>query len=330
MPRDLLIGLDIGTTGCKVVAVDVAGTVVASSADGGVSHGYPLHTPLPDRAEQRIDEIWPAVAAALKAVTTKIDVARVAAIGLSGAMHSVMPVRDDGTPLAPAMTWADNRAIREASQLRQCVDLPALYQRTGCPLQWQYHAAKLTWLRQHAPGDFAQAQCFAAIKDWIVHRLTGRWATDLCIASSTGLLDIHRRAWDAESLALAGVDASRLPALLEPDEVVGQVTSDAADETGLPHDLPVYPGGSDGGMAIIGAHADEPGHVVMTVGTSGAVRLTTRQPRLDARQRTWCYVLSRAAVGNFDSFAQGGSAPLTPALSPADGGEGVGRAGCTR
>ena len=207
-------------------------------------------------------------------------------------MHSVMPVRDDGTPLSPAMTWADNRAIAEASALRRRTDHAAIYQRTGCPLQWQYHAAKLTWLRTHAAEAFANANHFAAIKDWIIHRLTGRWVTDVCIASSTGLLDLHRRTWDAESLELAGIEASRLPALLEPDDEAGRVHASAAAETGLPLELPVYPGGSDGGMAIIGASADEPGRVVMTVGTSGAVRITTELPRLDPKERTWCYALT--------------------------------------
>jgi gluconokinase len=130
-----------------------------------------------------------------------------------------------------------------------------------------------------------------ALKDWVFWRLTGVWLTDVGLASTTGLLDLHRLDWDREALGLAGVDASRLPALAAPDAVGGALSS-AAAITGLPAGLPVVPGTSDGGTANLGAGAVRPGQTVITVGTSGAVRRLAAEPWLDPAERTWCYVLS--------------------------------------
>jgi gluconokinase len=203
-------------------------------------------------------------------------------------MHSLFPVGSDDAPLAPAMTWADQRAASEARVLRTRADAHALYLRTGCPLQAIYHPAKLRWWVENTSLG---ASRFVAIKDFVAHQLTGAWATDLCLASATGVLDVHRLAWDDEALALAEVSASQLPALVAPDATLGRIPSAAAALTGLPEGLPVIAGGSDGGLANVGAGASTPGEIVVTVGTSGAVRKIVDRPLLDPRERTWCYVL---------------------------------------
>jgi len=288
MSSPLVIGLDVGTTACKALAVAGDGRVVASAAAE-----YPLHAPQAGWAEQDVDGIWRGVCAALRELTAKVDAGRLTGLALSGAMHSVLPVDDAGNPLRNAMTWADNRAFDEARLLRESPATVSFYSRTGCPVQWLYLPAKLRWLARHDRAAFDGAARFVAIKDFIVHRLNGKWATDICLASGSGLLDLRSHTWHDDALAAAGISAARLPALVEPHAVIGHITASAAQATGLPDGLPVMPGGGDGGMANIGAGAAEPGGVVVTVGTSGAVRVTTDAPRLDARQRTWCYVLTK-------------------------------------
>ncbi|MEX0776373.1 MAG: gluconokinase [Phycisphaeraceae bacterium] len=294
MPHQLIIGLDIGTTGCKAVATDPSGRVVASGGGGAAGGHYPLHTPRPGWVEQHIDEIWSAVQQSLRDVTGQLAAADIAGLCLSGAMHSMMDVDHDGSPRSPVIIWADQRAQDTAALLRQRPDAADLYRRTGCPIQPTYHLPRLRrWMDTNA--TFASGDSLiVAVKDWVTHRLTGQWATDWSLASSTGLFNLASLTWDEQALAAAGITASRLPPLVDPRATVGTVTADAAVQTGLPHGLRVIAGASDGGLANLGSGAVLPGDTVVTAGTSGAIRVITDAPKLDDHQRTWCYVLTGA------------------------------------
>lgn len=283
----IVIGLDLGTTACKALALTSNGEVIATA-----SGTYGLQVPRPGWAEQHPAAIRAVVDAVLREVASRVPAERVVSISLCGAMHSLMPVAQDGMPLAPASIWADGRATEQAQGLRQRTDTHALYGRTGCPLQPLYHAARLRWWHEAEPDTACRADRWVAIKDWILHGLTGVWATDVGLASTTGLLDIHRFAWDEEALALAGVRPDQLPPLVSSGETSGRLRSEAARRAGLPPGLPVVAGTSDGGAANLGAGVARPGQIVITVGTSGAVRRVVEQPWLDPQERTWCYLLT--------------------------------------
>jgi gluconokinase len=283
---DLVIGLDLGTTRCKAVAATPTGQVAAAAESS-----YALRAPQPGWAEQSAAEVWQGALAALRELCQQVPASRLGAISLSGAMHSLLLVAAAGQPLAAAPTWADQRAGPQAAALRTSTNAHALYERTGCPLQFNYHTAKLRWWRETEPGLFEHAARFVALKDWILWQLCGEWATDQSLASTTGLLDIHRLAWDDEALNLAGVTPAQLPSLAPPERMVGQVTHAAAAATGLPAGLLLVTGASDGGLANLGAGAVQAGQSVITLGTSGAVRRVVAQPWLDPAERTWCYVL---------------------------------------
>ncbi|HEV2582327.1 MAG TPA: gluconokinase, partial [Ktedonobacteraceae bacterium] len=273
-----IIGLDIGTTDCKAIALDERWQVMASFQEK-----YELRVPRPGWAEQDSEEVWRAVAKALADLSSRLPTSEVLGIGLSGAMHSLIMLDEHEKPLAPAMTWADQRAADIAQALRQRTDPIKYYQRTGCPLQAIYHPAKARWCVDVSGQKFAR---LVSIKEFILYRLTGIWAIDLGLASTTGLLDMHRRRWDAEALSLAGVAVSQLSPLVSSQAVVGSITPEAAHLTGLRAGLPVVAGGSDGGMAMVGVQE----HTVITVGTSGAVRRVDATPMLDPQARTWCYI----------------------------------------
>jgi gluconokinase len=278
----LLIGLDLGTTTCKAIAVTPEGRVLASAPQT-----YRLRSPHSGWAEEDVEEVWQGVVHSLKRLASQISPGRFVGLCLSGAMHSLLPVAADGSPLAPAMTWADQRATPQLRLMRARTDPQVLYRRTGCPLQTIYHPPKLRWWVEQS----SEATMFVAIKDFVLHRLTGEWATDWSLASTTGLFDIHRLAWDENALALAGVAASQLPPLVSPQTLVGGLTRAIAAETGLPNGLPVIAGGSDGAMANLGSGVVVPGQVTITVGTSGAVRKMVSRPQFDPAERTWCYLL---------------------------------------
>lgn len=288
-----MIALDLGTTNCKAVLLDAGGRVSAKA-----SESYELLVPRPGWAEQDIRLIWAAVTKVLRAVAASEGAAApdmLQGISISGAMQSLLPVADDaGTPIANAMTWADARAAAVDRHLAADADVHAIYRRTGCPVNSAYHIQRLRWWSRFASEQAQAAYMWVAIKDWILHALTGVWATDLSLASSTGLLNLHELDWDTEALQLAGVRANKLPRLVSPSARVGGLTHEAAALTGLPAGLPVIAGASDGAMACLGTGAAAPGETVMTVGTSGAVRRVMDRPWFDSAERTWCYLLSDA------------------------------------
>jgi gluconokinase len=327
----LVIGLDLGTTNAKAIALNQNGEVIASA-----SRSYPLRTPQPGRAEQDPEAVWQGAAEALRELAGKIRVDDIAGLCLSGAMHSSLPVARDGTPLAPALTWADQRGSAIAKQLQSQVDTHALYQRTGCPLQPIYHIAKLRWWVENAPDIVRRTLLFVTIKDYVLHCLTGIWLGDISIYSATGLLDIHRYKWDDEAISLAGVTSSQLPPLGSPFAIANYMSEDCARMTGLPAHLPVILGASDGGLANLGAGASRPGQSVITVGTSGAVRRLVAEPFLDSnaenegnahlqRERTWCYLLAEGrwfaggAINNGGLAVQWVREKFYPELSSEDG-----------
>ena len=285
---DCIIGLDLGTTNVKAALVNQLGEVLASAA-----RGCAMRSPRPGWVEQEAEQVWQGAVECLRAVAGRATAVRVVGLCLSGAMHSLLPVDGQGTPLAPAMTWADQRAAEKVGVLRAQTDAHALYERTGCPLQALYHPAKLRWWVDEAPHIARQAALFAAIKDWALFRLTEAWMTDHSLASATGLQDTCQFKWDDEALRLAGIGPERLPALVSTTTLAGEITPGAARLTDLPAGLPVVIGASDGALANLGAGAASPGQTAITVGTSGAIRHVVSKPRFDRRERTWCYALGQ-------------------------------------
>jgi gluconokinase len=282
-PFAIAIGLDLGTTSCKAVALSREGQVVATA-----SANVELHTDHTGRAEQDANEYWLAVCEVLRRVMLEAAPNIVTTIGLSGAMHSLLPIDAGNQPLGMARTWADTRAASVIADLRASCDVEAIYRATGCPVQALYHPAALRWMREHEPDRFSAVAKFVSITDFIAHRLTDKWQAGAGLASTTGLMRVDGGAWSKDALTLAGVERERLP--LIGDEML-QITPDAANATGLPDGTFVRQGGSDGAMANFGAVGAEPGNIVVTLGTSGAVRRIVDAPTFDHQQRTWCYRL---------------------------------------
>jgi gluconokinase len=280
-----MLGLDLGTTSTKAIALSPGGDLLATA-----SAPNRIYSNVPGSAWQDPREVCRGALKALTDLSQKIPMVNALGICLSGAMHSLFPCGPDLEPLMPATTWADVRAGETAERMRSMCNPAELYRRTGCPLQYLYHPAKIRrWIDENP--DLGAAQ-FSAIKDYVLFKLTGEWVTDLSLASATGLLDTHQYfCWDQEAIALAGIQPGQLPVLISPDSVAGKITRAAAELTGLPIGLPVIAGAGDGGLANLGSGAVHNGQTVLTIGTSGAVRRIAGQPQFDPAERTWCYLL---------------------------------------
>src|SRR6187402_1032809 len=207
------VGLDVGTTGVKAIAVSPEGEVVARA-----EREYPLSTPAPGWAEQDPDDWWRASEATLADVGAE----RAAGIGLSGQMHGLVALDGSDRVIRPAILWNDQRTAAECAEIEERVGFERLVELTGNRALTGFTAPKLLWLRRHEPDAFARIARVLLPKDYVRLRLTGEWAIDVSDASGTLLLDVGRRAWSDEVLAALDLPAGWLPPLLESPQRAGE------------------------------------------------------------------------------------------------------------
>ena len=252
-----LVGLDVGTTGVKALALSPEGEVLAVA-----SRGYKLSTPHAGWAEQD-PEAWVAAAeSALREVGTGRDVA---GIGFSGQMHGLVVLDGSDRTIRPAILWNDQRTGEECREIEERVGLERLIERTGNRALTGFTAPKLLWLRRHEPDAYARIARVLLPKDYVRLRLTGEWAIDASDASGTLLLDVERRAWSEEVLDALELPAAWLPPVLESPATAGAVLDGALRGT------PVAAGAGDQPAAAIGVGVDRPGALSVVLGTSGVV-----------------------------------------------------------
>jgi len=277
-PRDgALIGLDIGTTGARALAIDLDGSPLASA-----SAGYPLSTPRPGWTEQDPETWWTAAQAVLAEVASALDTQPLA-LGLTGQMHgSVFLDSRDGV-IRPALLWNDQRTSRQCDAMTQLVGNENLQRITGNRAISGFQAPKILWLRDEEPAHYRRVRSILLPKDFIRLKLTGERATDASDASGTLLLDLASRDWSTEILAALDIRREWLPTVHEGSEVAGAVAPDLAKSLGLPPGLPVAAGAGDNAAAAVGNGIIRPGAVSSSIGSSGVVFAFSDAPRIDPR-----------------------------------------------
>ena len=290
-PRSVVLAVDLGTTATKVVAVDREGVVRA-----GVERGYPLGGGPRDSAVHDPEQVMLAAITALRDCVSQCMDERleIAALSFSAAMHTLLALDARFSPLTPALSWADGRAAATARRLR-AEDGGRLHRElhaaTGTPVHPMSPMVKIAWFREQQPELHRSAVWWCGLKDYILRRFTGQLVMDLSCASATGLLDIHKLSWYAPALAVAGIDEARLPELVEPT-VPLQLSAHVAASIGVRAGLPVIVGAGDGPLANLGVGAVTPGVAALSLGTSGALRVTRRGPAVDEGSRAFCYALA--------------------------------------
>jgi gluconokinase len=300
---------------------------------------YGIQQPQAGYSEQDPAVILAAVKNGMRSVATIMREAP-AAVSFSSAMHSVMIMSPEGQALTPLVIWADNRSEGVADRLRNTDQGRRIYEQTGTPIHAMSPLCKIIWWKEHEPALFSQAGCFIGIKEYIFHHFFGRYITDHSIASATGLFNIHDLVWNPDSLALAGISEQQLPTAVSSDSIITGLLPAVATELDIPADTRFIAGASDGCLAQLGSNALEAGHASLTIGTSGAVRMTIPSPTVDKEGRLFTYVLTPGhfvtggAINNggvllqwyLDKFLQSGlsiDAGLQQALATPAGAEGV-------
>lgn len=287
--RDATIGVDMGTTAMKAVAFDGMGHELARAQEP-----VALHHDATGAAEADANEVADAATRVLVAVARAVHTQDyvVARVGLSGAMHSLLPVAVDGMPLMRALTWMDTRAAAEADTLWSTPQGQALYIRTGTPIHAMAPLPKLLWLRNTRPGVFDKATRFISLKEWVWRRWLGAEEVDASIASATGLFNLRDGGWDREALGLASIEPEQLSPVVPTMTVRHGIREPALLDAGIGDATAFVIGASDGVLANLGVGILGGEETVLTIGTSCAVRTGVSRPVTDVATRSFCYVLA--------------------------------------
>jgi gluconokinase len=286
---EYIIGIDIGTSGTKAIALGPEGQVWEST--------YESYTVISTEAEEQEldpDILLQAVINAVKGLVAAMSgKGQLAALSFSCAMHSVLAVDESGLPLTRAITWGDLRSRDFAMELKGTEMGNRIYEHTGTPIHAMSPLCKIMWIKNRRAEIFQRSRKFISIKEYIWFHFFGKYQVDHSIASATGLFDIRTFDWYPDALLVAGINADQLSQPVPTNHIELDIKEPYRIAIGLPQGIPMVIGANDGCLANIGSNAVLPGEMALTIGTSGAVRMTSPEPRSDSRQRTFNYVLSK-------------------------------------
>ncbi len=295
--RSMYIGIDIGTTSSKAILFNRKG-----ESFGKFSAMYPLETPYPRHKEQDPDLILEGV---IKILSEAYELGQemgeeIEFISFSTMMHSLMAVDDKNRPLTQCITWADSRSIDYVEEFKKNGRGLELYRRTGTPQHPMSPFYKLMWLRDKDRENFKRAHKFISIKEYIFYEFFGDYLVDYSMASATGMFNIYDLVWDREALDLVGIDENRLSRPVPTTEILRGLRPAYRDRLGFKEEIPFVIGATDGCLANLGSKGIDRGSMVITIGTSGAVRVVSDKPLIDRSGRTFSYILTE------DKFVSGG------------------------
>jgi len=304
--RSTLLGIDVGTSSVKVGLLHLQGPRLDI-----FRAPCRVRSPRPGWCEAAPEDWWRAVRVALGAVPREAR-RSVCGVGLSVLFPAWVALDRSGRPLRRAILYSDQRAAAEVDRLGRRIPLARLEERLGNRVvPGNCSATALLWLRRHEPHVFRATHVFGHANTYLLKRLTGRFALDLCNASLTGLMPAGEATLSEDLCALFGVAPARLPRLCGSSEVVGEITPRAGRSLGLPSGLPVVAGCGDAVAATLGAGVIERGQVAYTAGSSDCFSLVLSRAATDTRlvncrflgSRPWVSIATTTASGSALAWA---------------------------
>ena len=271
-----VIGLDIGTTGCKAIVFSDQWEVL-----GQASREYAILTPQPGWAEQDADLVWRLAMESLGEAIGRNKEESPTALALSVQGEAVMPVASNGVPLRHAILGMDTRTTAENAWLAETFGAEALFRRTGMPMHTMNTITKLLWLKEHEPVLFRSAHKFLLYEDYFLRRLGGTAVISHCLASRTQMYDLQTGRWADDVLEECRIDVDRLAELpAEANGIVGTLDGAVAKQIGLKGDVALVSGGHDQACAALGSGVTEPGLAMVSTGTAEVVEVALSSPVL--------------------------------------------------
>lgn len=272
-----LVGLDVGTTGCKAVLFNDSGRLIAQSY-----REYPLYHPKPSWSEEEPGDVWHGVVETVKEVIAKagIRAEEVESLSVSAQGEAFTPLDKELNPLYRCITTWDDRAVKQHDEFLKLIEREELFNITGHPSSPVYTLFKLMWFKQNKPEIYEKTWKFLLWEDYINMVLCGVPAIDYSLASRTMLFDIRRFNWSYELLELSGLDMDKLPEPYPSGKVVGEVSRKASEETGLAEGTLVVTGGHDQACGTLGVGAVNPGATYVATGTVESIVASLYTPLL--------------------------------------------------
>lgn len=305
-----ILAIDAGTSSVRALIFDQRGNAVEGAEE---QLPYRIDTTPDGGATYDADSLLELTIDTIDRLSqSSLDVlAQVAAVGFTSFWHSLLGLDRDGNPCTPVYYWADTRSAQDALALRKELDAHAIWQRTGCRLHPSYWPAKLRWLQRTEPAIAERVARWVSFPEYALGRLCEppAAAVTLCMASGTGMLDVHSLRWDAELLQLFGLEPDNLSPLTDLGPP-GTLLPDYARRWPALRSAQWYPALGDGACANVGCNAIGPGRMALTVGTSAAMRMILPRPRgtdWEVPHGLWAYRLDAASAVLGGALSNGGN-----------------------
>jgi xylulokinase len=288
MSMAVLMGVDVGSSGAKAVAIDSEGHVLSQGrAD------YDTRYPRTGWAEQDPEDWFNGACSAIRSClgAGEFHPREVLGIAFVGPAHNVALLDVNDRPLRPCIHWSDLRSVRESNDLQEAAG-ERIFRISGQPVNPSWTLSQLAWVRAHEPETWERLDKILVTKDYVRYRFTGEYVTDPYDAVGTQLFDLSAASWSDDLCSLIHLDPRLLPRVLPSYAHAGSLRAEVASRLGLPTGMTVVVGGGDSAVEAFGAGAVSPGDTVDKIGTSGCVSVVTRRPTPSPRTLTYPYLVN--------------------------------------
>ena len=272
----IYIGIDLGTSAVKLLAMDEKGVIQKV-----VTKEYPLYFPHPGWSEQDPKDWYEQTMEGLKELVSELDASEVAGIGAGGQMHGLVALDEADEVVRPAILWNDGRTGKQTDYLNEVVGKERLSAYTANIAFAGFTAPKILWMKENEPEHFQRTAKIMLPKDYITYRLSGAFCTDYSDASGMLLLNVEHKCWSEQMMEICGIRREQLPQLSESYEVVGTLKPELAEELGLSPEVKIVAGAGDNAAAAVGTGTVGEGRCNISLGTSGTIFISSRNFRVD-------------------------------------------------
>lgn len=284
---EIFLAIDVGTTGLKVALIEDSGNILASEYTE-----YSILSPQTGYAEQEPEAWWQGLVNGCKNLQEKFPrkFSRIIGIGICGQMHTQVYLDKNSRILRPAITWMDQRSSPIVDDINNDLSSKNLvFQETKNFATTTYTAPQVKWVKEHQPEVWSQVSHILIAKDFLKYKLTGEMVTDYSEASGTLLFDVEKCVWSDPMFEFFGFPRSYFPEVLPSDEIMGKVSEEAAQITGIKAGTPVNNGSTDCSAAPLGAGMVKSGQVTLIIGTAGVISVCSDKPLVDEQNSTLCW-----------------------------------------
>ena len=266
------IGVDLGTSGTKILLVAANGAILAEN-----TQSYPVCYPHSGWCEQNPEDWFSATMRGLKEVLKDQDKSTVRGISFGGQMHGLVALDKDDKVIRPAILWNDGRTERQTKYLNEIIGKDKLTEYTGNIAFAGFTAPKILWMREEEPDNFKKIHKIMLPKDFLVYSMSGVFCTDYSDASGMLLLDVKNRQWSQDMCKICGIPEHILPNPCESFEAVGMIKAEIAEELGLCKNVQIIAGAGDNAAAAVGTGVVGRGGCNISLGTSGTLFVSSER-----------------------------------------------------